>query len=399
MVPGTASRLANDEMLAVRGVPERGRPAALHRQVRRPRVRPGLRVQPRDERAVRPRHAAADGCQRAVGRLPAVLPRRVPLQRRRGHDREREALRRHRRRRSVQRRSAGRSAAPSANNQDHSASFITTSGILPTATVPAVRQLGVGEVRPPGRAVRPAHGHVLRVLAHRGHLLQAPDADDQRARPAAATSRSGSRTTPSPTGTSCSSRRTRSARTTGRRCPTRTGTRARAPVRTIRTWRAARPAGASCTRGSTTTRRSNAATARARRRARPARGTRRPAARAAGSSGRSTSARTPASRSRSRSPTRATGRCRDSARSSTTSRLDRRVRRRSRPASAAGRSPGRRPAARRTRTTSRARPPAASPRAPRVTTRHALHGLRVRGDRHARRAERRMGRAISYLLR
>ena len=37
---------------------------------------------------------------------------------------------------------------------------------------------------------------------------------------AAATSRSGRRTTPSRTGTTCSSRRTRSGRTTGRRCPT-----------------------------------------------------------------------------------------------------------------------------------------------------------------------------------
>ena len=177
----------------------------------------------------------ADGCQRAVGRLPPVLPRRVPLQRRRRHDRERQAS-------TTSSGSTTRSTGlvvvlrrrTSAGNQDHSASYITTSGSCP-ADVPAVRQLGVGQVRPAGRPVRPAHGRRLRALADRGRLVQAADPDGRPHRPAAGTCRSGPRTTRSPTGTSCSSRPTRSARTTGRRCPTPTGTRARAPARTTRT--------------------------------------------------------------------------------------------------------------------------------------------------------------------
>ena len=41
---------------------------------------------------------------------------------------------------------------PSANNQDHSASFIATSGILPASKYPQFTSWAVGEVRPPGRA-------------------------------------------------------------------------------------------------------------------------------------------------------------------------------------------------------------------------------------------------------
>ena len=70
-------------------VPERGRPAALHGQVRGSGVRPGVRVQPRDERAVRPEQRGGR-LPGPVRRLPAVLPRRVHLQRGRGHDRRRE---------------------------------------------------------------------------------------------------------------------------------------------------------------------------------------------------------------------------------------------------------------------------------------------------------------------
>ena len=254
---GAGHRVAPRQRRAARRarVPQRGRPAALHGQVRGAGVRPGVRVQPRDERAVRPgqRGGRLPG---PVRRLPAVLPRRVHLQRGRGHDREGDALRRDGRGRPVQR--AGLVVRLSERQQPGPLRLVHHDERHPAeSAVPAVRQLGGREVRAPRRAVRPAHGLVLRVLEHRGHQLQAPDADDQRSRRAAATSRSGSRATPSPTGTSCSSRPTPWARTTGRRCPTRTGTRARARARTTRTWRAARPAGATCTRGSTTTRRSN----------------------------------------------------------------------------------------------------------------------------------------------
>ena len=87
--------------------------------------------------------------------------------------------------------------------------------------VPAVRELGVRQVRPPRRAVRPAYGRLVRPLPDRGRVLQAPDEDGRPSRRAAETCRSGPRTTRSPPGTSCSSRCTLSARTTGRRCPLR----------------------------------------------------------------------------------------------------------------------------------------------------------------------------------
>ena len=61
--------------------------------------------------------------------------------------------------------------APSANNQDHSASFIATSGILPAVSLPAVHELGLCKVRAAWRAVRPAYRAVLRLLTDRRHQL------------------------------------------------------------------------------------------------------------------------------------------------------------------------------------------------------------------------------------
>ena len=109
MVPATASRLANDEMLAVRAFLNEGGRLLYTGKYAGYQSAFGIRVQHRDERAVR------SGFRRgrlpaAVGRLPAVLPRRVHLQRRRRNDVEREDLRRLRDRRAVRRRpSAGRS--------------------------------------------------------------------------------------------------------------------------------------------------------------------------------------------------------------------------------------------------------------------------------------------------
>ena len=65
MAAGTASRLANDEMLAVRAYLNEGGRLLYTGKYAGLRVRPGLRVQPRDERAVRPeqrQRTAARGC-------------------------------------------------------------------------------------------------------------------------------------------------------------------------------------------------------------------------------------------------------------------------------------------------------------------------------------------------
>ena len=72
--------------------------------------------------------------------------------------------------------------------------------------------------------LRAGRRHAVHVLAARQPVLQAPVAHDRRARPAARRSPSRRPTTSSPTSTTCSSRRTRSAPTTGRRCRTSTAT-------------------------------------------------------------------------------------------------------------------------------------------------------------------------------
>ena len=66
---------------------------------------------------------------------------------------------------------------------------------------PQFESWSVDEVRPPGRAVRPAQRRELRVLADRRRLLQAADADDRRPGRRRRRSRSGRRTTPRRSGT------------------------------------------------------------------------------------------------------------------------------------------------------------------------------------------------------
>ncbi len=110
--------------------------------------------------------------------------------------------------------------------------------------LPAVRELAGGGVRErPRRAVRPAHRAVVHVVGPRRRGLQAPDAHDRPCPPAEARCRSGRATTSSSTSTTWSSRPTPSARTTGRRCPTRTAT----PRATSRPTSHARAAGATPT--------------------------------------------------------------------------------------------------------------------------------------------------------
>ena len=322
MAPGTASRLANDEMLAVREYLNEGGRLLYTGKYAGFAVRARLRVRPRAQRAVRSRHGRGR-LPGAVGRLPAVLPRARTSTTRTRHDRERQALRRHRRRRSVRRPRRGRSARQ--REQPGPQRVVHRDERHPARRdLPAVHELALGEVRPAGRAVRPAHRALLRLLADRRRHLQAADADDRPDRPVEReplvldVARHRGRT-----GTSSSSRPTPSARTTGRRCPTRTGTRARAPARTTRTWRAARAAGASSIRGSTTTRRSTGPALHADRHDRRVERGVRQLGRLGAVVDRPF-ARTRASRSRSRSPTRATGPSRGSACSSTTPRFDRR---------------------------------------------------------------------------
>ena len=69
----------------------------------------------------------------------------------------------------------------SADNQFFDdASFITTSGILDPRDLSAVRELGGGQVRPPGWALRPAQRDEVRLLADRRPDVQALDPHGER---------------------------------------------------------------------------------------------------------------------------------------------------------------------------------------------------------------------------
>ena len=196
------------------------------------------------ERCRATRTSTADGCQRARGRLPAVLPRSVRLQRRRRDDGERQALRRARRRRPVHRSLVGvrreRGRQPGPRRVVHRDERDPAHG----ARIPQFDSWASAKYVRPGGPFEPAHRTHYAYSQIADVIVQAPHADD---RPDGQVERQplvlDLATTPRPTGTSCSSRHTRSARTTGRRCRTRTGTPARAPGRTTRIWRAAPRAG------------------------------------------------------------------------------------------------------------------------------------------------------------
>ena len=91
----------------------------------------------------------------------------------------------------------GFNGVDSAQNQDHSASFIPTSALLDPATYPQFESWAAARVGPPRRTVRAAHRRLLRLLADRRHLLQAPDEARSTSRRGEPTCRSGRRTTPS----------------------------------------------------------------------------------------------------------------------------------------------------------------------------------------------------------
>ena len=177
--------------------------------------------------------------------------------------------------------------------------------------VPAVRELGVVALRPPRRAVRPAHGRLVRVLPDRGRVVQDHLANGLRPRrrrqPVVldVVQHRGRLGLPLRRGGPCRHRQLDDA--PGHDGPHVAEHRPELPGGLVRA--------ASVARAST---RPSSAIRRAPRPAPPERGTRLPVTRAAGSSGASTSAPTRADRSTSASPTRATGRRRASASSWTT---------------------------------------------------------------------------------
>ena len=164
----------------------------------------------RRRRRSRARCRTAAGLGRRRQRRHRVLVRGAPRQRgRRARSRHRRPARRRRRRGPVHGHGLWSfNGADSAENQDHNASFITTSGLLPVADYPQFESRAVAKYDRPGGPFEPHTRRRLRLFADRGHLLQAADAHDQRARWRADRCPSGSRATPRPTGTTCSSRRT-----------------------------------------------------------------------------------------------------------------------------------------------------------------------------------------------
>ena len=180
-------------------------------------------------------------------------------------------------------------------NQDHTASFLPTSSFLPPAEFPwfGPSSAPVDWGRPGAAPFEPHTGdwHLFSGQADVSYkrLTRTVDltgADQRRS------CSSSPRTRPRPTGTTCSSRRTWSAPTTGPRCRTPTATPAPTPASSCpEGWNELHPFLAHYQRQGAT----------ARRPAPPAAGTRPPAPRPARRSGRSTCPRTPASRSSCRS--------------------------------------------------------------------------------------------------
>ena len=289
---------------------ERGRPAALHGQVRRACSTPqGYEFDPETNAAVQSGLDARTAAWPLSDDFLQYYLGAYIYNDDAGHDPEREALRRPRRRR---RRSAASrwSFGGAEREQPGPQRLVHRDERHPArADVPAVRRAGRRrKYDRPGGPFDPHTGtyYVYSQIADVSYkrLTRTIDLTGS----ATGTSRSGSRTTPRPTGTSCSSRPTPSARTTGRRCPTRTATRRARPDGRQLPGGLARAPSVPRALPDAQRRRHVLADRHDRRVERGVRATR-----AAGSSGRSTSPPTRASRSRSRSPTRATGRSRGSA--------------------------------------------------------------------------------------
>ena len=177
---------------AIPRVHERGRPRGLHGQERGQPVQPGARNaalrSDRGERTVPCRPSRRAALHRALRlgrrdeRRAPVLARRLPPERgRRRRPRHRGSVRRGRRRRSARRHLVVAQRAGQ-RRQSGQRELVHRGERHPAALdVPAVRELGGGEVRPAGRAVRPAHRRSLPLVADRRRLVQTARADDERA--------------------------------------------------------------------------------------------------------------------------------------------------------------------------------------------------------------------------
>jgi len=156
MVPGTASRLANDEMLAVREYLNEGGRLLYTGKYAGLEYAQGYEFNPETNAPCDP-NSAADGCQGLSDDFPqyylgayiynedAGTTAKGTLYDVTGVDDPFDAL-------------GWSFGSPGANNQDHSASFITTSGILPKAQFPQFDSWAAAKYARPGGPFDPHTG-------------------------------------------------------------------------------------------------------------------------------------------------------------------------------------------------------------------------------------------------
>ena len=177
---GAGHGVASGERRAARHAPvhRRGRPAAVHRQVCRPPVRPGLRVRPRAWARVRPEHGRrrlpgscrTTSCSTTWARTSTTT---TPARRRTAASTTSWASRI--RSRACRGPSAGRARTTRTTARRSS----RPAGSCPSEKYPQFDSSASAKYVRPGGPFDPHTGHLLRVLADRGCLVQAPDADDR----------------------------------------------------------------------------------------------------------------------------------------------------------------------------------------------------------------------------
>jgi hypothetical protein len=156
MVPGTASRLANDEMLAVRAFLNEGGRVLYTGKYAGLEMAQGYEFNPETNAPCNP-NSGADGCQALsddflqyylgayIYNEDAGTTDKGTLYDVLGSDDPFTGL-------------GWSFGAPSANNQDHSASFITTSGVLPVTQFPQFRSWAAAKYVRPGGPFDPHTG-------------------------------------------------------------------------------------------------------------------------------------------------------------------------------------------------------------------------------------------------
>jgi len=157
MAPGTASRLANDEMLAVRSFLNEGGRLLYTGKYAGYEFAFGYEYQPETNAPCNPNDNGEDGCQPLSDDFlqyylgayfyndEAGTTSKGNLYLVNGIDNPFTAL-------------SWSFGAPSANNQDHSASFIATSGLLPASTYPQFTSLASAKYSRPGGPFEPHTG-------------------------------------------------------------------------------------------------------------------------------------------------------------------------------------------------------------------------------------------------